>query len=171
MNSHRYARRIFCHYQAFLRPRNTISPSVRAFSAKHDKTQKGGGLLPMEVIRSIKKDLIQADVNNDGRVDFEGLKSILRKYEDRFSEKEIEEVGEIFFVGKSGESVRHTQFLRGLQHTAKKGNPDSNPLELESIGDKRCWVSKDDTHAAFYESREEFDRLLTRYLEEKTGEK
>jgi hypothetical protein len=125
----------------------------------------------MEVICSLKNDLIEADVNHDGRIDFEELKLILRKYEHRFSDEEIEEVGEIFFVGKSGESVRHTQFLRGLQHTATKGNPDDNPLELENIGDKRCWVSKDDTHAAFYESQEEFDRLLTRYLEEKTGEK
>jgi hypothetical protein len=121
----------------------------------------------LEVIRSIKQDLIDADINHDGRVCFEELKLVMSKYNHTLSEQEIEEMGELFFVGKSGQSIRHTTMLRGVQHTAIEGDPEENPLELESSNDQRCWTSQNDSHQALYRIQEEFDRLLMKYIQEK----
>jgi len=60
------------------------------------------------ILKRVKQDLLDADVNHDGRIDFEELKLILSKYSNVFTEKDVETIGELFYVGKGGKSVSHT---------------------------------------------------------------
>ena len=64
-----------------------------------------------ELIRRIKSDLIEADVNKDGRLDSDELKLILKKYSDTFTDEEINELGELFYLGKGGESISHERYV------------------------------------------------------------
>jgi len=64
-----------------------------------------------ELIRRIKSDLIEADVNKDGRLDSDELKLILKKYSDTFTDSEINELGELFYLGKGGESISHERYV------------------------------------------------------------
>jgi hypothetical protein len=127
-------------------------------------------LLNRDVIRSIKQDLVEADVNGDSRICFEELKWMLHKHKhkyDSFSKQDIDEIGEMFFVGTSGQSVKHTTFLRGVQHAATQGDPQESPLQLESVDDQRCWVGKEDAHGALYNIQQEFNLQLLKYIEDK----
>lgn len=133
----------------------------------------------MTVLKRIQADLVEADVNDDGRVDFEELKMMLRKYPDTFSNDDIDRIGELFYVGRSGTSVRHLAFLRGIQHVMRQngnnnGNhnenscvvPRENPLQMESLDDKRCWVSPEEAAASgeqFYNIQAQFDQTLSEY--------
>jgi hypothetical protein len=63
-----------------------------------------------ELIRRIKSDLIEADVNKDGRLDSDELKLILKKYSDTFTDAEINELGELFYLGK----VVRALVMRGM---------------------------------------------------------
>jgi hypothetical protein len=67
-----------------------------------------------ELIRRIKSDLIEADVNKDGRLDSDELKLILKKYSDTFTDAEINELGELFYLGKGGESISHERYVMSI---------------------------------------------------------
>ena len=70
-----------------------------------------------ELIRRIKSDLIEADVNKDGRLDSDELKLILKKYSDTFTDAEINELGELFYLGKGGESISHERYVSCMLYT------------------------------------------------------
>ena len=122
----------------------------------------------MSIIKRIQQDLVEADVNHDGRIDFEELKLLLAKYPDTFTTQDIERIGDLFFVGQSGSSVRHSTFLRGVQHVmSHRSDSKSNPLHMESLDDKRCWVSPDEKEEQqFYDVQAEFDQRLSEYVEQ-----
>lgn len=123
-------------------------------------------MVAMDVVKRIKQDLVDADVNHDQRVDFEELKLILGKYSNVFSEDDVQAIGELFFVGKGGKSVTHTTFLRGMLHTASADTASENPLGLESCSDERCFVSGQDDGREFYNTQQEFDKHLFKYIQE-----
>lgn len=123
-------------------------------------------IVAMDIVKRIKQDLVDADVNRDERVDFEELKLILSKYSHVFSEDDVQTIGELLFVGKGGKSVTHTTFLRGVLHTASADNDRENPLGLESCSDERCFKSESDNISEFYNTQEEFDKQLMRYIQE-----
>jgi hypothetical protein len=158
-------------------PRSAAALSTTASSPSSTSTSTyinvtPPSLLSRDVIRSIKQDLVEADVNGDGRICFEELKWMLHKHKhkhkyDSFSKQDIDEIGEMFFVGTSGQSLNHTTFLRGVQHAATQGDPQESPLQLESVDDQRCWVGKEDTHGALYNIQQEFDLQLLKYIEDK----
>jgi hypothetical protein len=101
----------------------------------------------MNVIKSIQSDVKSADINRDGRVDFEDLKELFRSsYSHIYTADEIDEIGELFFVGKSGQPVKTTHLVRGICHIAQaaasqldndNGSGRPNPLRLQNLQDRR----------------------------------
>lgn len=111
-------------------------------------------------------------MNGDRRIDFEELKLLLAKYPCTFSKEDIDRIGELFWVGQSGGSVRHTTFLRGIQHVVRKNYENSksdneNPLQMESLDDQRCWVSPEEAKEVdFHNVQAQFDECLADYVKE-----
>ena len=136
----------------------------------NNSSQNMPQLLSLEIVNKIKQDLVDADVNHDGRVCHEELKAMLQKHGQTLSDLEIEKIGELFFVGNDGKSVRHSTMLRAIQHTFIRRDPKDNPLNLENINDARCWVNKNDKFESFYNVQQNFDHLLRRYVDEKIQE-
>ena len=137
-------------------------------------------LLSNDILKSIKKDLLEADINNDGRIDYEELKLILKKYQkqndgsvkDLWTDDEIENIGDMFFVGlgEQGGSITHRTFLRGVQHTAVDAPSDHNPIHLTSLPDDRCYVQQTPAVAnneSLHDVQTEFDKQLLKYIEAK----
>jgi hypothetical protein len=137
-------------------------------------------LLSMNVLSKIKKDLKRADLNGDGKLDFEELKAVFRRH-DCFSDQEAEQVGELFFVGNCGRPVSHATFLRAIQYqyntAQQQHNPPHghshhvqyaypNPLHLVSVQTKSCWVSPQSDETQYMDIPKEFDRLLLKYIED-----
>lgn len=48
-----------------------------------------------KIVRKVKADLVEADINKDGRIDSEELKLILKKYPGVFKDQDITEIGEL----------------------------------------------------------------------------
>jgi truncated hemoglobin YjbI len=125
------------------------------------------------ILRQIRHDLLEADVNKDGRIDFEELKMVLQNYPMyEFSEREIEEIGDLFFVGRSGGSVKHATFMRGIQHIIASNfrNDDDdtrkrNPLELTSVQHKGCWLP-DNNAPQLHNVQEEFENSMWKFVQE-----
>ena len=69
-----------------------------------------------KLIRKIKADLVEADINKDGKVDSEELKRILKKYPGAFKDEEIVEIGELFYTARGGESVSHERFMKAISN-------------------------------------------------------
>ena len=79
-------------------------------------------ILDSTVIQAIIQDLKDADINNDKKVCYEELKLILSNYPNIFTPKDIDYISELFYVGKSGNSVPHTTFIRSLQYINQNNN-------------------------------------------------
>lgn len=149
---------------------STTSAAADDGSSPHSTTSSSSArtkskLLSTAVLRSIKADLIEADANDDQRVDFDDIKSILAKYSDAFTKEDAEAIGEIFYVGMGGKSISHRRFLRAVQHSANDGSAETSPLGLESVKDDRCFLSPGH-YSTYYNTAAEFDRHLKRYIEE-----
>lgn len=69
-----------------------------------------------KMIRKIKADLKEADVNHDGKIDAEELALILKKYPKIFSDKDIVNVSELFYQARGGESVSHERFMKAISN-------------------------------------------------------
>jgi hypothetical protein len=136
----------------------------------------------MNVIKSIQSDVKSADINRDGRVDFEDLKELFRSsYSHIYTADEIDEIGELFFVGKSGQPVKTTHLVRGICHIAQaaasqldndndNGSERPNPLRLKNVQDRRNKNDPRDHMLAFYNTQESFDRHMQKYIQEKFKE-
>jgi hemoglobin len=131
-------------------------------------------LLDFAILKKIKADLKEADVNNDGKIDFEELKLILQKYHHCFSDDQVQDISDLFEVGKSGKSVSHTTFLRGVQHVVAYGGgggqhaTTENPLQLQNLDDKSCWITKKggSNNAHFHDIQRKFDENLLAYVQQ-----
>lgn len=132
------------------------------------------------ILKQIRRDLQEADVNQDGKIDFEELKLVLSKYPGyEFTPQQIEDIGELFYVGRSGGSVKHATFMRGIQHiiaTQYAGDDaacdgyDStrqsqrNPLAMESVEHQGCWVP---SHASqLHNVQQEFENSMWKFVQE-----
>ena len=51
--------------------------------------------LDSDIVRKIHEELMEADVNADGRINSEELKKLLRKHHSAFSDSDIVEIGEV----------------------------------------------------------------------------
>ena len=55
-----------------------------------------------------------ADKNGDGRLDAEELRALLKKHRGTFTDKEVEDLGEMFYAAKAGGSVSYDRFIHAL---------------------------------------------------------
>ncbi|KAL3909844.1 MAG: hypothetical protein SGILL_007923, partial [Bacillariaceae sp.] len=69
-----------------------------------------------KIVRAIKADLVEADVNKDGRIDSEELKLILKKYPGIFKDQDVVNIGELFYTARGGESVSHERFMSAISN-------------------------------------------------------
>ena len=143
-----------------------------------ESSKQNNNNVSMDLLKRMQADLIEADANQDGRIDYDELKAMLGKYPDAFSHDDVERIGELFYVGRSGTSVPHLTFLRGIQYVMrrndKKESGRSNPLQMESLEDQRCWVSPEETAASgedYYNIQGQFEQCLADYIKEVSSPK
>lgn len=72
----------------------------------------------LEIVRQVKARILEVDANNDGKIDSEELKEALRKM-GGFSDREIVEIGELFYAARGGSSISHEDFLKGVATIVK----------------------------------------------------
>jgi len=117
-------------------PMVTVTDSDGVHELKH---------LSQAAVRKIKAELMEADANHDGRINAEELKQLLRKHRATFSEKEIEEIGELFYASKAGGSVSYDRFIHAIDVATEheqagldanihfKATPTQHPLAIDKF--------------------------------------
>lgn len=108
-------------YSTTLSLRSTSSPGT---------IEKPLRALDMSVVTRIKEELKEVDVNFDGRLDSEELKQLLRKHGDFFTDEEIVELGELYYVAKAGGSVRFDNFIEAVDRVSER-SVMANNVKLE----------------------------------------
>ena len=92
--------------------------------------------LTPEVADYIRAEFHSVDANSDGRMDANEFKHLLRKHKNIFSEKEILEIAELFYVGNAGKSIPFDKLLDAIDRLAaepKDGRTTKkNPLGVGS---------------------------------------
>lgn len=91
--------------------------SKRSFSA-----------LSPDVADLIRAEFESVDLNNDGKMDSEELKQLLRKHKPAFSEAEILEISELFYVGNAGRAVPFDKLLEAID-TIVASNKDNDDID------------------------------------------
>ncbi len=79
--------------------------------------------------------LQSVDANNDGRMDAIEFKQLLRKHKNIFTEAEILELAELFYVGNAGKSIPFDKLIDAIDKLAAEQKDDeikSNPLGVGS---------------------------------------
>ena len=117
-------------------------------------------MLGNDVLARIIQDLKDADVNHDGRVCYEELKLMLSKYSNIFTPDDIDYISNLFFVGKSGQSVRHTTFVRSLQYIASTATQSSTSPSTTATeaNDEEKDTNRNDTDATFNGTKDDHHR-------------
>ena len=72
------------------------------------------------------------DVNRDGKIDSNDLQQLLRKRKNVFSESEILEICELFYVGNAGKGVAIDNLLEAINSTLISDGKHKNPLGVGS---------------------------------------
>ena len=108
--------------------------SAESALASNPDNLKDEELLVAEIIRKIKADLIEADVNYDGKIDSEELKMVLRKYPEIFSDKDVVDIGQLFYAGRGGESVSHEKFMEAVANAVGKSEVDEEGGQHRRVG-------------------------------------
>jgi hypothetical protein len=72
-----------------------------------------------EIVRRVKSHLLEVDSSKNGQIDAETLKTILRKV-GGFSDKEVLELGELFYAARGGAAASHEDFLRGVAQVIRE---------------------------------------------------
>ena len=91
-----------------------------------DKNSLNGLNMNTDVIQTIKDELTEYDINNDGRIDAEELKMILKKHPSTFTDKDIVRLGELFYVARAGGAISHEDFLEGIARVTQSVTDDDD---------------------------------------------
>lgn len=98
---------------------HTSTPSLQAEVSKADLADKTlYEALSPSVRDAIITDLRSVDADNNGRIDAEELKVLLRKHNTSFSESEILELSELFYTSLGASAVDINRFLEALDAAA-----------------------------------------------------
>jgi hypothetical protein len=98
-------------------------------------------------VRVIKSELMAADTNGDGRLDADELRELLKRHKASFTDKEIEELGELFYASKAGGSVAHDRFVHALDVKLNHLAAGMQPGQINP----------------FYEPAAKLDKMLLKY--------
>jgi len=85
-----------------------------------------------EIVRRVKAQLLEIDSSKDGKIDSEKLKAILRKV-GGFSDKEIFDLGELFYAARGGAAATHEDFLRGVAQVIREKDKIGTPYVDEKV--------------------------------------
>jgi hypothetical protein len=87
-----------------------------------------------QVAQLIRDEFNAVDENQDGRMDAQEFKQLLRKHKNIFTEAEILEIAELFYVGNAGKSIPFDKLIDAIDRLAagKEGETKSNPLGVGS---------------------------------------
>ena len=91
-------------------PFSTTATEEEVATTKKDQTEMA------KIVRKIKADLVEADINKDGKIDADELKVILKKYPTVFADRDILEIGELFYTARGGEGVSHERFMKAISN-------------------------------------------------------
>jgi 5-hydroxyisourate hydrolase-like protein (transthyretin family) len=83
--------------------------------------------LDAETVAKIQEELNQVDTNQDGRLDADELKELLKKHDATFTGEEILEARELFYTGRAGGSLSFQDFIEVLDQIAAK-NATNHPI-------------------------------------------
>ena len=81
------------------------------------------------------------DANSDGKIDASELKELLRKHHGAFTDKEIVEIGDLYYAGKAGGSVSFDRFIEAVDRAA-----DNTPKIDRINEDKYAHFKNSDRH-------------------------
>ena len=112
--------------------RRELSTSASASMAQNNQEEEEQ--IVADLIRKIKADLVEADVNNDGRIDSDELKMVLRKSPDIFSDSDVVDIGNLFYEGRGGESISHEKFLEAISCAVGKSEVDEEGGQHRRVG-------------------------------------
>eukprot|EP00934_Nitzschia_sp_Nitz4_P003438 Nitzschia sp. Nitz4//scaffold308_size21609//3580//5124//NITZ4_008601-RA/size21609-augustus-gene-0.41-mRNA-1//1//CDS//3329547149//3428//frame0 len=76
--------------------------------------------LDLAAVRQIKAELMEVDKDSNGRLDSDELKQLLSKHMDVFTDREIVELGELYYAAKAGGSVRFDNFIEAVDRVAQR---------------------------------------------------
>jgi len=93
----------------------TYAGTRQLSTATNDELHK----LSANVVKKIKAELMEADRNHDGRINAEELKVLLKKHRSTFTDKEIEELSELFYAAKAGGSVTYDHFIKAADYAVE----------------------------------------------------
>lgn len=94
------------------------------FSTVTENKSDDKNIIYADIVRKIKAELIEADVNSDGKIDSEELKIILKKHSDVFSDRDVLDIADLFYTGRGGASVSHETFLAAIERATGKDKDD-----------------------------------------------
>jgi len=96
------------------------APSTETLAAGY--IEKPLKALDLAAVRQIKAELMAVDANSDGKLDSDELKQLLKKHSDVFTDREIVELGELYYAAKAGGSVNFNNFIEAVDRVAQKTN-------------------------------------------------
>jgi len=103
------------------------------------KTTQSFRALNPDVVAMIRDEFETVDANHDGKIDAQELKTLLRRHKDIFSEAEILEIAELYYVGKSGRSVPFDDLLIAIDNTlTSPRNHGNNRRARNALGVGNC---------------------------------
>lgn len=156
---------------------STLSPPTsNPFSIKEEKVTdsvKAGKssftVLSDQVVDRIKEEFESVDANNDGRMDAEELKNLLRKHKNVFREAEILEIAEIFYAGNAGKSIPFDRLIKAIDEILSKPKGQKVRVNPLGVGDCSAEYYYDLNHHQW--KKEELDIALTHVQPETISDK
>lgn len=154
--------------------RSYFSTKIQTSSAgpaDYETPNNSFSALSPEVVEMIRNEFESVDANNDGRMDAEELKQLLRKHKNVFREAEILEISEIFYAGNAGKSIPFDRLIEAIDDIISKSkNPERvkviNPL---GVGSHSAEYYYDLNHHQW--KKEELDIQITHFQPETISDK
>jgi hypothetical protein len=112
---------------------STVAPIVPNME-QEDTSKAQYRVLGNDIIERIKKDFKSVDFNKDGRISSDELKALLQKYDNVFTESEVLEISELFYVGNAGRPIPFENLIQAIDDTlsTKGGHDKKNSLKVGS---------------------------------------
>lgn len=102
--------------------------SNTSYETGTNSNKRSFSALSKDVADRIRAEFESVDLNNDGKMDSDELKQLLRKHKPAFTEAEILEISELFYVGNAGKAVPFDKLLEAIDTivASNKNTDDTN---------------------------------------------